>query len=78
MRGIALVIDAVNVVLRRLGELPDCAEARELQEKALGYINEVVLWKSTMPPVETRDTLMKEVLALHVAVNRLGGGGPGA
>ena len=77
MRGITLVIEAVNVILRHLAEAPDCPKVRELREKGLGYINEVVLWKSTMPPVEKRDTLMKNVLALHVAVNRLGGGGPG-
>jgi hypothetical protein len=70
MQGIALVIAAVNVVLRHLGALPDDPEVRELRETALGYINEVVLWTTTLPSVEERDTLMKKVLALHVSVNR--------
>jgi hypothetical protein len=73
MHGIALLIDAVNIVLRHLGEVPDGPEKRELRERALGYINEAVLWRETRPRafVETRDGLMKKVLALHVDVTRL-------
>jgi hypothetical protein len=78
VRGLALVIEAVNIILRHLGEMPDGAEARELRGKALGYINEAVLWKDLLPrpSVETRDALMKKVLVLHVEVSKLGGAGP--
>ncbi len=40
-------------------------------ETALGYINEIVMWTTTLPSVEMREALMKKVLALHVAVSRL-------
>jgi hypothetical protein len=73
MKGLSLVIDAVNVILRHLDEGPDGLEARELRSKALDYINEGLLWKDARPrpSVETREALMKKVLALHVAVRRL-------
>jgi len=74
VRGITLVIDAVNIVLRHLGEHPDGAEARELRDKALGYIEEVAMWSTAKPSVEKREALMKKVLALHVEVKRLSGG----
>ena len=78
MRGLALVIEAVNIILRHLGELPDGPEVRELRGRGLGYINEAVLWKDVrpQPSVEMRESLMKKVLVLHVAVRKLGGGEP--
>ena len=62
-----------------LGEKPDGAKSRDLRDKALGYINEAVLWKDARPrpSVPMREALMKKVLALHVEVNKLGGGGTG-
>lgn len=76
MRGIALVIDAVNVILKHLGELPDGPEVHVLREKGLGYINEAVLWKDAQPrpSVQMREALQKKVLGLHVEVNKLWGG----
>jgi hypothetical protein len=76
VRGVALVIDAVNIILRRLDELPEQPAVRELRAKARGYIDEAVLWKSARPrpSVEKRELLMKKVLALHVEVNKLGDG----
>lgn len=76
MRGIALVIEVVNIILRHLAAAPDGPEARELRDKALGYINEAVLWMEPRPSVEKREALMKKALALHVEVNKLGGGQP--
>jgi len=70
MQGIALVIAAVNVILRHLGALPESAEVHELRERALGYINEVVMWSTTRPSAEQRDALMMKVLDLQVCVNR--------
>lgn len=77
VRGIALIIDAVNIILKHLGEKPDGPEARELRDRALGYINEAVLWKDARPrpSLQMREALMKKVLALHVEVNKLGRGG---
>lgn len=72
VRGLALVIDAVNVILRHLAELPDGPEVPELRDRALGYIEEVAMWNTSRPSVETREAMMKKVLALHVVVNKLG------
>ena len=73
MRGLALVIEAVNVVLKHLAQMSDGPEVRELRDEALGCINEAVLWKDEQPrpTVQQRDTLMKKVLALHIAANKL-------
>jgi hypothetical protein len=49
VRGIALFIDAVNVILKHLGDLPDGHEVHALRQKGLGYINEAVLWKDARP-----------------------------
>ena len=77
MRGIAHIIDAVNIILRHLGEKPGGPEACELRDRGLGYINEAVLWRDARPrpTVQARVALMKKVLALHVAVKKLGSGG---
>lgn len=72
MRGIALVIGAVHVILKRLAELPEGPEVHAQRETALGYIGEVAMWNASQPSVEMREATMKRVLALHVAVNRLG------
>jgi hypothetical protein len=69
--AVALVIGAVNVILKHLAELPDGSEARALREQALGHIEEVARWNTSRPPVERRDATMKSVLALHVAVKKL-------
>jgi len=37
VRGIALVIDAVNIILRHLGEMPDGPAVRELRVRAVAY-----------------------------------------
>jgi hypothetical protein len=71
VKGIALVIDAANVILKHLGQIPDGAEARALRARALDCIQEVAAWRSAKPSVETREAMMKRVLALHVEVKRL-------
>jgi hypothetical protein len=71
VRGIALVIEAANVILRHLAEVPDGAEARVLREKALDCIQEVATWRSASPSAEIREAMMKRVLALHVEVRKL-------
>lgn len=71
MRGIALVIEAANVILRHLGEIPDGVEARALREKTLDCIQEAAALKGAKPTAQTREAMMKRVLALHVEVKRL-------
>jgi hypothetical protein len=61
--------DAVDVVLRRLSILPPSQE--QLRAKAEEFRREADTWQPSMPPVEERERVMKQVLALHVAVARL-------
>jgi hypothetical protein len=75
LRSTTVVTESINVILRNLGELPESPEVRELRGKAIGYMNEATLWKNSKPSVEKREALMKEVLAFHVAVNKLAGAG---
>jgi hypothetical protein len=69
-----MVLEAVDIVLRNLAELPDGADARKVREKALAYIKEAEGWRDHPPSVEKREALMKKVLGLHTAVSRLGHG----
>jgi hypothetical protein len=71
VRGIALVIEAANVILRHLGEIPDGVEVRALREQTLDCIQEAAAWKSARPTAQIREAMMKRVLALHVEVKRL-------
>jgi|HubBroStandDraft_4_1064222.scaffolds.fasta_scaffold05481_7 hypothetical protein len=71
MTTIALVIGAVNIVLKHLEKLPGGPEVSALRERALGYIEEVAMWSTERPSVEVREATMKNVLALHVAVKKL-------
>jgi hypothetical protein len=68
-----VIVNAVNVILKRLGKLVDSAEVRELREKALACLHEAEAWKHIPPTIEQRDGLMKTVLDLHVRARKLGG-----
>ena len=72
----AVIVDAVNVILRRLARLADSAEVRELLEKAHGRLREVDEWTDRPPTVEERESLMKNVLAVHVEARRFGSWNP--
>ena len=78
MRAMELVIGAVNVILKQLGELPDGPEARGLRERALGYIQEAAMWNTARPSIEMLEATMKNVLFLHVVVRKLGADNPRA
>ncbi len=71
MSGIAPVIEAVNVILRRLGDLPDGPEVSALRDRALECIEEVVGWNAARPSTESRNATMVRVLTLHVAANKV-------
>ena len=71
MTTIARVVDAVNVILRRLDDLPSGPEVAELRDRALGCIEGVVDGNTARPFSEVRDATMLRVLALHVATNRV-------
>jgi hypothetical protein len=69
--GIAPVIDAVHVILRRLDDLPAGPEVADLRERALACIEEVVAWNAARTSTERRHATMVRVLVLHVAANKL-------
>ncbi len=71
MNATALVIGAVNLVLKHLGDLPEGPEVTALRERALGYIEEAAMWSAEQPSAQVREATMKNVLALHIAVTKL-------
>jgi hypothetical protein len=70
-RRLALARDAIEIVLRRLGDLPPSPEVKDLRAKAEEYLCEVDGWSTSPPTAEARDKLMKRALGLHVEVARL-------
>jgi hypothetical protein len=70
-KNIQLVVDAVNVVLKNLGQVKDNAEGRTLEELGFAYIQQAEGWKDHPPAVEQREALMRKVLALHIAASRI-------
>ena len=71
MSAIAPVIDALHVILRRLGDLPEGPEVAELRDRALECIEETVAWNTAQVSSEGRNATMVRVLALHIAANKL-------
>jgi hypothetical protein len=67
-RRSALLMDAIDVVERRLMALSPSQEVDELRERVVIYREQVHEWQQAKPSAEQRDKLMKLVLALHVAV----------
>ena len=70
-RELALVRDAVDVVLRRLAKLPAAPEVEELRFRAGDYVQLARGWQSAKPTAEQSETLMKRVLKLHVELAKL-------
>lgn len=72
MKNIEIVVDSLNVVLKKLGEVADQAEARTLEELAFAYAQQAECWRNHPPTSEQRETLMRNVLALQIAASRVG------
>jgi hypothetical protein len=70
-RRLALVKDAIEIVVRRLSALPASPEVEELRTRAQDYLREADGWSTSPPTVEERERLMKRVLKLHVEVAKL-------
>ncbi len=68
----ALVIDAVNVILRQLDGAPHSSEleALALRQRGLACIEQTKDWKDQPPSAEQHDAVMKAVLALHLTVRK--------
>lgn len=68
----AVIAGAVRVLLKRLEAAPEVAPVRKLQQEALACLREA--FDSPHPStVESRDALMKRVLAIHLEARRLEG-----
>lgn len=70
-RATVIVLEAIDLTLKRLALVPDCPEARALLDATRACAKEAEGWRAQPPSVEQREGLMKRVLALHVAANRL-------
>jgi len=70
-KRLALVRDAIEVVLRRLSTLPPSPEVEELRLRAEDCLQQANGWAHQAPTVEQREAVMKRALALHSAVARL-------
>jgi hypothetical protein len=70
-RRLALVVDAIEVVSRRLSALPASREVEALRARATECRRETDTWRTSPPAAAERDKLMKRVLNLHVEVAKL-------
>jgi hypothetical protein len=77
-RFLAVLKDAIGVVLRRLAALPPSPRVEELRAKAEGYLRSTEGWVVSPPDADERDKVMKDVLMLHVEVGKLERAKPGA
>lgn len=71
MTGIAPVIDALNVILRHLGDLPEGPQVSALRDRALECVEEVAAWNAAGASSEMRHATMVRVLCLHIAANKV-------
>jgi len=70
-RRLALIQDAIEIVLRHLSTLPSSPEVVRLRLKTEGCLQQAQRWPELKPTPEEREMLMKCVLGLHVAVATL-------
>jgi hypothetical protein len=70
-RRLALIQDAIEIVLRHLSTLPSSPDVEDLRLKAESCLQQAQRWPHSKPAPEERETLMKRVLAIHVAVAKL-------
>jgi hypothetical protein len=68
---LALVEDAIRVVVRRLSAMPPCPEVDDLRCRASACLERVHAWTHTTPTTEERESVTERVLGLHLAVARL-------
>jgi hypothetical protein len=68
---IRIVRDAVDVVLRRIGDLPRSDGRDDLHARAEACALDASRWGASSPTSRDLDTLMKQVLAVHIELSRL-------
>jgi hypothetical protein len=62
---------ALEDVTARIAALGDTPEARALKESVAIYESKVHAWPETHPDSDEHETMMKLILALHIAVSKL-------
>jgi hypothetical protein len=68
---LGLVLDAIDIVLRRLQILHPSPDAAALRVAALRQLQAAQGWERTQPPLEEQEVLMRRVLQLHIGAARL-------
>jgi hypothetical protein len=68
----SVVLNALRVTMRCLQEVPSSPEAEKLRRRALAFELEAEKWPAAAPSNYEREAMMKQVLALHIEVVKLG------
>jgi hypothetical protein len=68
----SVVLNALRVTMRCLEDVPNSPEAEKLRLRALAFEREAEKWPATAPSNYEREAMMKQVLALHIEVTKLG------
>jgi hypothetical protein len=70
-KRLAVIREAIDVVLRRLSALSPSPAVEDLRVRASEYLLQTQGWATTAPTVAERESLTKSVLTLHVEVTKL-------
>ncbi len=68
----SVVLNALRVTMRCLHDIPDSPEAEKLRLRAIAFEREAERWPASSPSNYQREAMMKQVLALHIEVTKLG------
>jgi hypothetical protein len=71
-RRMSLVMDAIQIALDQLAKMPDSPSVEALRSKAAAYAADAKGWAQVRPTAEHKEAMMKNVLALQIAVTKLG------
>lgn len=71
IRALPLVLDAIDVVLRRLDLLAHSPDVVALRAAALRHLREAQEWDHARPDIEEQERLMRRVLGLHLGTAKL-------
>ena len=75
-RRTTLTLDTLEEAIEQLAGVSDTPEAQSLRAQAEILKREMLAWSSDAPPsAEEREEMMKRVLVLYTAVDRLARGG---
>jgi hypothetical protein len=70
-RTVGLVLDAIDIVLRRLERLHPSPDVDAIRVTALHQLREAQAWERAWPPLEEQERVMKRVLDLQASTVKL-------